>query len=127
MGFGVANIRRHGPGLETLMAPPLHRGPRALKGTSTAENFRKGGVHGVGTVVFTVSAQFGVPVPYIWALTSGITSYTREIVASLAEVERLSSRSSRQSPSRSGEQETKGPLWVRSRRALGRCECPLSQ
>ena len=23
----------HGPGLETLMAPPLHRGPRALKGT----------------------------------------------------------------------------------------------
>ena len=32
-GFGVANIRRHGPGLETLMAPPLHRGPRALKGT----------------------------------------------------------------------------------------------
>ena len=32
-GFGVANMRRHGPGLETLMAPPLHRGPRALKGT----------------------------------------------------------------------------------------------
>jgi hypothetical protein len=45
-------------------------------------------VHGVGTVVFTVSAQFGVPVPYIWALTRGITSYAREIVASLAEVER---------------------------------------
>ena len=54
-----------------------------------AENFRKGGVHGVGTVVFTVSAQFGVPVvPYIWSLTRGITSYAREIVASLAEVER---------------------------------------
>ena len=46
-------------------------------------------MHGVGTVVFTVSAQFGVPVlPYIWALTRGITSYAREIVASLAEVER---------------------------------------
>ena len=27
----------------------------------TAEDFRKGGVHGFGTVVFTVSAQFGVP------------------------------------------------------------------
>jgi hypothetical protein len=45
-------------------------------------------VHGVGTVVFTVSAQFGVPVPYIWAPTRGITSYAREIVAALAEVER---------------------------------------
>jgi hypothetical protein len=46
-------------------------------------------VHEVGTVVFTVSAQFGVPVvPYMWALTRGITSYAREIVASLAEVER---------------------------------------
>ena len=46
-------------------------------------------MHGVGTVVFTVSAQFGVPVlPYIWALTRGITSYAREIVALLAEVER---------------------------------------
>ena len=45
-------------------------------------------MHEVGTVVFTVSAQFGVPVlNYIWALTRGITSYAREIVASLAEVE----------------------------------------
>ena len=45
-------------------------------------------MHEVGTVVFTVSAQFGVPVvPYIWALTRGITSYAREIFASLAEVE----------------------------------------
>ena len=85
-------------------------------------------MHGVGTVVFTVSAQFGVPVvPYIWSLTRGITSYAREIFASLAEVERLSSRSSRQWPSRSGrEQETKGPLWVRSRPARSRCERPLS-
>jgi hypothetical protein len=55
----------------------------------TAENFRKGGVHEVGTVVFTASAQFGVPVlPCMWALTRGITSYAREIVVSLAEVER---------------------------------------
>ena len=56
-------------------------------------------MHEVGTVVFTVSAQFGVPVvPYIWSLTRGITSYAREIFASLAEVELLSSRSSRQWP-----------------------------
>jgi hypothetical protein len=110
------------------MAPPLHRGPRALKGTRlpTAENFRKGGVHEVGTVVFTVSAQFGVPVVlYIWALPRGITSYAREMVASLAEVERRPAafpRAARASgPSRSGrEQETKGPLWVIS----GRCKSP---
>ena len=55
-------------------------------------------MHGVGTVVFTVSAQFGVPVvPYIWSLTRGITSYAREIVASLAEVERRFPRAARAS------------------------------
>jgi hypothetical protein len=44
-------------------------------------------VHEVGTVVFTVSAQFGVPVIDIWALTRGITSYASEIVTSPAKVE----------------------------------------
>ena len=44
-------------------------------------------MHGVGTVVFTVSALFGVPVvPHIWSLTRAITSYAREIVASLAKL-----------------------------------------
>src|SRR6476660_7765661 len=62
----------------------------------------KGGVHGVGTVVFTVSAQFCVPVIVIWALTRGITSYASEIVALPAGVEYaaqwLSLRSPRQWP-----------------------------
>ena len=40
----------------------------------TAENFRKEGVHEVGTVVFTVSAQFGVPVIHMWGLTRDITN-----------------------------------------------------
>jgi hypothetical protein len=38
-------------------------------------------VHGVGTVVFTVSASGpGVPVRVVWASTEGITSVAREIV-----------------------------------------------
>jgi uncharacterized protein YjbJ (UPF0337 family) len=46
-------------------------------------------VHEVGTVVFTVSAQFGVPVTNTWASTRGITSFARRIVNSPAEVEAL--------------------------------------
>ena len=46
-------------------------------GHSTTEKFRKGGVHGDGTVVFTVSAQFGVPVTDTWPSIGGITSYAR--------------------------------------------------
>jgi hypothetical protein len=72
-------------------------------------------VHGVGTVGFTVSAQFGVPVIVIWALTRGITSYASEIVASPAAVEyatrRLSLRSPRQWPVAAVESKgAKGPL-----------------
>jgi hypothetical protein len=37
-------------------------------------------VHGVGTVVFTVSAQFGGPVLATWGLTSGFASSARQIV-----------------------------------------------
>ena len=36
-------------------------------------------MHGVGTVVFTVSAQFGVPVITIWGLSKDITSLARYI------------------------------------------------
>ena len=43
------------------MTTPFGWGFSALR-HPTAENFRKGGVHEVGTVVFTASAQFGVPV-----------------------------------------------------------------
>jgi hypothetical protein len=39
--------------------------------------FGKGGVHGVGTVIFTVSAKSGVPVINIWDLAEGITSLAR--------------------------------------------------
>ena len=37
-------------------------GFEAARGARRAEISGKGGVHGVGTAVFTVSAQFGVPV-----------------------------------------------------------------
>jgi hypothetical protein len=53
----------------------------------TTENFRKGGVHEVGTVVFTVSAQFGVPVANIWALINLFTSSASELSLPLARVE----------------------------------------
>ena len=46
-------------------------------------------MHEVGTVVFTVSAQFGVPVTNTWASTRGITSFARRIVNPPAEVEAL--------------------------------------
>ena len=59
--------------LETLTALPYVADLEPL-GHSTTENFRKGGVHELGTVVFTDSTQFGVPVVYIWDLASGITS-----------------------------------------------------
>ena len=62
--------------------------PRSRKGVLGVLIFRERGRALSWHVVFTVSAQFGVPVPYIWALTRGITSYAGEIVASLAEVER---------------------------------------
>jgi len=58
MGFRCGkHSKGYGPGLETLMAPPLHRGPRALKGTRLLRISGKGGVHWVGTVVSTVSAS----------------------------------------------------------------------
>ena len=79
---------KHGPGLETLAALS-RRGPRALKGTPLLRISGKGGVHEVGTVVFTVSAQFGVPVTITWASTCGITSFARRIVDPPAEVEAL--------------------------------------
>ena len=46
-------------------------------------------MHEVGTVVLTVSAQFGVPVTNTWASTRGITSFARRIVNPPAEVEAL--------------------------------------
>jgi hypothetical protein len=62
------------------LAALSRRGPRALKGTRLLRISGKGGVHEVGTVVFTVSAQFGVPVTNTWASTRGITSFARKIV-----------------------------------------------
>ena len=78
-------------------------------------------MHEVGTVVFTVSAQFGVPVTSIWALTRGITSYAREIVTSIVGVEYRPAAFLAQPAlvaSRSGrEQGAKSPLWVISGQA----------
>ena len=84
---------KHGPGLETLAALS-RRGPRALRGTRLLRISGKGGVHEVGTVVFTVSAQFGVPVTSTWASTRGITSFARRIVNPPAEVEALAMKGS---------------------------------
>src|SRR6478752_10710738 len=74
----AANALTHRRGLETLAALS-RRGPRALKGTRLLRISGKGGVHEVGTVVFTVSAQFGVPVITIWPWSEGITSSARQI------------------------------------------------
>ena len=47
----------------------MHLSIRALQPIThaTAENFRRGGVHEIGTV-FTVSAEFGVQARHTWGL-----------------------------------------------------------
>jgi hypothetical protein len=56
-------------------------GPLSRGGGHGADFFGKGGVHEVGTVVFTVSAlRSGVPVVDIWSLRRGITSVASQIV-----------------------------------------------
>jgi hypothetical protein len=80
-------------------------------------------VHVVGTVVFTVSAQFGVPALKIWALRSDITSVAREAVVSLAGVELMTDRGCKGIGAGHNRQRHQGGSRLRRVQGFGAAKC----